>query len=175
MEIVVLPRKKLYPRKRVKKPKKARTTQKSILRLWGLPEKVQASNLRWKHPIEKGIYWWFFSRFIRERDVKKYGTCISCNRPITVDTSDCGHFIPAASCGRDLLFDEINNNAECSHCNAWDELHLIGYAKGLDKRYGQGTAERLLQRYYDYKYGPTVKDWKKADYEEKIRLICGTK
>lgn len=77
--------------------------------------------------------------------------------------------MPAADCGRDLLFDERNVNAECSHCNAWDGAHLLGYADGLDKRYGPGTAAELRKRRDDYKNGPPVKDWKKDDYAAKIR------
>jgi hypothetical protein len=146
-------------------------TKADILRSYGLKPN---HTLRWKNPIEKGIYWYFFSLFIRERDVSKYGTCISCDRPITVETSDCGHFIPAKKCGRDLLFDERNNNAECSQCNAWNELHLFGYAKNLDKRYGPGTAESLLQRYEQYKNGPVLKDWKGSVYAEKIKMLRNT-
>lgn len=167
--------------KRARKPqvhrkhrKAGKTTFADKLRSYGLPEwKVQQGRhgLRWLYPFEKGVYWFFFSLFIRNRDVDKYGTCISCGREITVDTSDCGHFIPAGQCGRDLLFDERNNNAECPRCNAWDELHLVGYAKGLDNRYGPGTADSLLQRFHEYKNGPVVKDFKAAEYREKIKQI----
>jgi hypothetical protein len=130
--------------------------------------------MRYKNPIQKGILWYLFSIAIRKRDVAKYGTCISCGKRITVETSDCGHFIPAASCGRDLLFNPYNNNAECTQCNAWDELHLFGYAKGLDNRYGVGTAEMLLAQHRHLKYmEPTEKlkankDFSAKEYEEKI-------
>ena len=140
-----------------------------FMRSWGLdPRKV---SLRYKNPLEKGVYWYYFSKYVRERDVRMWGTCISCGRPITVDTSDAGHFMPAKGCGRDLLFDETNVNAECSKCNAWDDTHLLGYAEGLDLRYGIGTALVLRQRYALYKNGDVVKDWKAKEYAEKIKAL----
>lgn len=155
--------------------KAKRATKKDAMRLYGLPESYKSNNLRYQNPIEKGIYWYKFSLFIRNRDVKKYGTCISCGRPITVETCDAGHFAPAADCGLDLLFDPVNVNAECSHCNAWDGMHLFGYEKGLDERYGAGTAELLKTKRDCYKKRihypdgtiPTTKAWK-ADYYKEL-------
>lgn len=145
-------------------------TKADFLRSWGMGE-YQYSNLRYKHPPEKGVYWYFFSLFIRKRDVEEFGTCISCGKTITVETCDAGHFMPAGSCGRDLLFDELNVNAECSHCNAWDETHLLGYAEGLDRRYGVETATELRARRELYRCGLPVKDWKKEEYSRKILEI----
>lgn len=145
-----------------------------FLRSWGLPyPSFQFHHLRYKSPPEKGVFWYYFSRMIRERDIEKYGTCISCGRAITMDNSDAGHFMPAADCGRDLLFDERNVNAECSQCNAWDGTHLLGYADGLDKRYGPGTAAELRERRTRYKLGRdgVVKDWNRETYSDKIRAI----
>lgn len=143
-----------------------------FLRGWGLVEpNARVTNLRYKNPPEKGIYWYYFSIEVRERDVKKYGTCISCNRPIEVDTCDAGHFMPTKDCGRDLIFDPLNVNAECSSCNAWDDTHLLGYAEGLDLRYGQGTALSLRKRRDEYKNGPPLKDFKGHEYAEKIKVL----
>lgn len=85
-----------------------------------------------------------------------------------MESTDAGHFIPANGCGRDLLFDERNVNAECKRCNGFDEMHLLGYADGLDMRYGEGTARELRNRHDEYKNGPVVKDWKKEEYEQKL-------
>ena len=137
-----------------------------ILRDWGLdPRKV---DLRYKNPIEKGIYWYYFSLEIRTRDVNIWGVCISCGRPITIEGSNAGHFMPASDCGRDLLFDPQNVNAECRKCNAWDDTHLLGYAENLDKRYGSGTAKTLRERREAYRTGPPVKDFNRAVYAQKI-------
>ena len=157
--------------------KKKKETKASIFRRWFIPESVIKGGgwnkvFRYQNPIEKGIYWWHFSREVRKRDVAKWGTCISCGRPITIETSQAGHFMPAEDCGRDLLFDERNVNAECSRCNAWDETHLLGYAENLDKRYGVGTAFSLRKRRQEYKdklkRGEVVKDWKREEYEQKL-------
>jgi len=40
-------------------------------------------------------------------------------------------------------YDEKNCNAQCRSCNRFNEGSLYGYSKGLDDKYGAGTAERL--------------------------------
>ncbi len=141
-----------------------------FLRSWGLPyPSFQWHHLRYKNPPEKGVYWYYLSRHVRERDVKKYGACISCGRPIAVDTSNAGHFMPAADCGRDLLFDEKNVNGECPRCNSWDETHLLGYAEGLDLRHGEGTAASLRLRREQYLAGGPLKDHKADFYVARLR------
>lgn len=144
-----------------------------FLREWKLPYPAfRYGDLRYKNPPEKGVYWYFFSLHVRQRDVEKYGTCISCNRAITVDSCDAGHFMPTASCGRDLIFDPLNVNAECPYCNAFDETHLLGYAEGLDRRYGPGTAQGLRDRRDAYRQRTTpLKDWKGHEYAVKIREL----
>lgn len=144
-----------------------------FLRSWSVPyPQFRWDHLRYKNPPEKGVYWFFFSLYIRERDVEKWGTCISCNKPITVDTCDAGHFIPAFSCGRDLLFSEQNVNAECPRCNAWDEGHLFGYERGLAKRYGAAIPGVLKDKYWQYKLSDVpVKEWKAERYAELIRKL----
>lgn len=158
--------------KRATGVKKKKQTDKELAEEWGITNpNFRKSNLRYKNPVEKGIYWYWFGRYVRERDVLKYGTCISCEKQITFETCDPGHFMPAADCGRDLLFDEQNVNAECKQCNAWDETHLLGYAEGLDKRYGAGMAMSLRQRREDYKKGPPLKDFKGYEYAEMIKKL----
>lgn len=143
-----------------------------VLRKWGIYNHSGFNWLRYRNPPEKGIYWYYFSKWVRQRDVEKWGTCISCDRPITIDTCDAGHFAPASNCGRDLLFDPMNVNAECGRCNAFDDGHLIGYERGLIKRYGQSAVDDLKQRYLDYRdNGAVVKDWKADEYADKIRAL----
>ncbi len=145
-----------------------------FLRSWGLPyPSFQYHHLRYKQPPEKGVLWYWFSLYIRQRDVEGWGTCISCGRSITVATSQAGHFMPADDCGRDLLFDELNVNAECPKCNAFDSTHLLTYAEELDRRYGEGTAQTLRDRRKRHLSGENgvIKDWKKDVYAEKIRAL----
>jgi 5-methylcytosine-specific restriction endonuclease McrA len=150
----------------------AKQSKADFLRSWGLPyPSFQHHHLRYKNPPEKGVFWYYFSLHVRQRDVAAWGTCISCGRPITVETSQAGHFMPAANCGRDLLFDERNVNAECERCNAWDETHLLGYADGLDRRYGPGTAAELRRRRDAYLAGGPTKDWKAPEYAARCREL----
>ncbi len=145
-----------------------------FLRSWNLPyPSFQYHHLRYKQPPEKGVLWYFFSLHVRLRDIEKYGTCISCSQPITLLNAQAGHFMPADDCGRDLLFDERNVNAECKHCNGFDGAHLLGYAENLDKRYGPGTAAELRERRERYRKGRdgVVKDWKRDQYAEMIRAL----
>lgn len=144
-----------------------------FLREWGLPYPgFQYHHLRYKSPPEKGVYWYYFSLMVRERDVGEWGRCISCDRFITMENSQAGHFMPAADCGRDLLFDPRNVNAECERCNAWDSTHLLGYAENLDKRYGPGTALALRERRMAYKnHKSPTKDFTRGEYIEMIKQL----
>lgn len=148
--------------------KRKKSTKVSILRKYGLTGKEW---MRYKNPIEKGILWHLFSLAIRKRDVEKWSKCVSCGRAISMDSCDAGHFIPASQCGPLLLFDPLNVNAECARCNSWDDLHLLGYAKTLDKRYGDNTAENLLLRHREYKAGPLSKDFTRKEYIDKIQEL----
>jgi hypothetical protein len=77
----------------------------------------------------KGKYWTLFSEYIRRRDFKEYGSCISCGKPVSDWREfDAGHFIPAGSGGFALLFDERNVNGEC---HAFNGAHLLLYRRGL--------------------------------------------
>lgn len=147
-------------------------TATDVLRKWCIYNHSGFKWLRYRNPPEKGIYWYWFSLYVRERDVKKWGKCISCGKGITMESCDAGHFMPAQSCGRDLLFDLLNVNAECGKCNAFDDTHLLGYADGLDLRYGSGTARSLRARKQDYTDRKVaVKDFTAKQYEGLIEML----
>jgi hypothetical protein len=83
-----------------------------------------------------------------------------------------GHFIAAGNGGFSLLFDETNVNGECQYDNAFNGNHLLLYRRGLDARYGAGTADALEERYRDVHFkGKTTKEWSQAVYKEKIEEI----
>lgn len=164
-----LRRSKLAP-KRPRRTTRTKTTKKDKLRSWGLPETFQWRGLRYKNPYQKGIYWYWFSLEVRRRDVEQFGVCISCNKPITIETSQAGHFINASKCGRDLLFDLMNVHAECPGCNKWDTRKLR-YEKNLISRYGVKVVEDLKERYYQYDNGSILKDFTGKEYEERIRIL----
>ena len=71
-----------------------------------------------------------------------------------------------------LLFDERNVNGECQYDNAFNDDHLRLYRRGLDGRYGPGTAHALEDRYRDSHFkGKVTKEWTKREYEARIEEI----
>lgn len=122
---------------------------------------------RYKGP--KGRFWDHFSDYIRLRDFLRYGTCISCGRKVrSYKDLQAGHYMAAGNCGFALVFNEFNVNGECAGCNAFDLNHHVGYRENLNKRYGEGTAEKLEDMYRDSHFrGKTTKEWTKLEYEIK--------
>jgi hypothetical protein len=49
-------------------------------------------------------------------------------------------------------------------------MHLLGYAANLDKRYGEGSAQALIDRYVKSKT-KTTKEWSQVQYIEQIGRI----
>lgn len=122
----------------------------------------------------KGIYWYALSIYVRTRDLKTWHRCISCNKWVNDITElQAGHFIAAGTGGFKLLFDPRNINGECGYCNGFDGNHLVGYALGLDERYGIGTAQALKDEYInDRKVGAEPhKTWSAKEYDAKIRQL----
>lgn len=134
----------------VKKAKRGNFSE--LARAYGLDEgavKRGPKGLRYRSPVEKGICWYWFARYVRARDWTGYGRCISCDKRKTYEQLQAGHFVPAGDCGTTLLMDERNVNGECNDCNAFDAMHLRGYERNLDIRYGSGTGETLVARKYE--------------------------
>lgn len=118
----------------------------------------------------KGKYWAVFSEYIRRRDFKAYGRCISCGKTVSDWREfDAGHYISAGGGGFALLFDERNVNGECKYDNGFNASHLLLYRRGLDTRYGAGTADALEERYKDAHFkGKITKEWTKREYEARL-------
>ncbi len=120
----------------------------------------------------KGTFWRLFSEYVRKRDYNLFGSCISCSRKLNgwQDSVDAGHFMNAGNSGFSLLFDERNVNAECKSCNGFNRNHQLLYAQNLDKRYGGGTTDLLIERYKDYHFkGIITKEWTAEEYKKKIK------
>lgn len=153
------------PRTAPKKVKRKPDTKKATLASYGLPASYKSSNLRYGQPIERGILWYWFSKFIRERDREL--PCISCgnHKP----EYHGGHFIAAGAMSADeMVFNEMNVSAECPFCNLRDKAKLK-YAYNLDRRYGPGTAQKLRDAFNEYKFGgKSYKNWNRDEYKEKI-------
>ena len=88
-----------------------------------------------------------FSKFIRQRDCAPVGTCISCGKPITFSTCDCGHYVNRKHMA--TRYDEQNCNAQCRSCNRFDEGNIMGYRKGLIQKYGINVVEALEIKKYN--------------------------
>lgn len=117
----------------------------------------------------KGKFWKVFSEFIRKRDFKLYGTCITCGQKKKYEELQAGHFAPAGNCGFALLFDERNVHAECAYDNGFNSGHLIQYKTNLTQRYGQDYVRAVEEDYNDSRYrGKTTKNWSKKEYLAKI-------
>lgn len=80
-----------------------------------------------------------FSLFIRTRDSQEYYgkafKCISCGRVLPIEQADCGHYINRRHMS--LRYSEENCNAQCRHCNRFDEGNIYNYRKGLYFKIGE--------------------------------------
>ena len=122
----------------------------------------------WRYRGRKGIYWFFLSQYIRQRDFKKYKTCISCGKEFgSWRESQAGHYAPAGNCGFGLLFSKDNINAECAPCNnpRFSPGKLIPYRANLVKRYGEKHVKKIDQLYYKKEI---VKEWTQLEYNAEI-------
>lgn len=106
-----------------------------------------------------------FSEYIRLRDSKEYAhkafVCISCGHLKPFSQADCGHYINRQHMS--TRYDEMNCNAQCSHCNRFDEGNIVGYRAGLVRKYSE---ERVLllesrknstRKYSDFEYKELIK------------------
>ena len=78
------------------------------------------------------------SAMVRTRDAEL--PCISCGE---YNILQAGHFVKRKPLT--TRWHPMNVNGECAGCNAFDESHLIGYIKGIERKYGQGVAEELVK------------------------------
>lgn len=142
-------------------PKTKKITDAAYKRLYDVPG---GAKLRY-HGL-KGIYWWYFSRYVRYRDFKAFRACVSCGgRVEDWKMEDAGHFVAASHGGFGLLFDERNVNLQHKHCNnpVWTPDAAGGYAIMLDYRYGTGTAATLWNRRFQ-----VTPEWSQLEYEDHI-------
>ena len=92
----------------------------------------------------RGMLWYVFSRYIRQRDA---GRCISCGRQKSFEELQAGHFAPVGGNDTELCFDEKNVNGECAECNAgWDNWHLVPMKRNLIIKYGEEAVLDIERR-----------------------------
>jgi len=93
-----------------------------------------------------------FSEYIRQRDSNHagIGKCITCNWHGHWKEADCGHFVSRAE--KSVRWDEKNCALQCKRCNGFRGGEQFLFAKEIDKKYGNGTAEKLqLKRHQTVK------------------------
>jgi len=115
--------------------------------------------------------WKLFSEYIRKRDclqstkTTEAGECITCKKIIPYKKLQAGHYIPRQI--RNVRYNEQNINAQCYACNMFYGGMIAEYGAQLDIKYGEGTADMLLEYQRQYRAGEYEKhgiDW----YEMKI-------
>jgi hypothetical protein len=87
----------------------------------------------------------WFSKYIRIRDSYSNGfvCCCTCGKPMHWKNVHAGHFVT-----RDKLstrFNEKNANAQCPKCNCDGKGEQAKHAIYIDRKYGSGTAESLIE------------------------------
>ena len=159
-------RQKPLRRKSIKKPLKKKATKADLWHQYGLekPSYVRYSG-------RKGVYWWLFSRQVRQRDFDQFGgVCVDqCGKKaLSWYEFDAGHYVAASKGGFGLLFDPMNVHGQLKACNnpTFSPHSSIGFGHGIDLRYGEGTAKKLWERRTQ-----TTKEWSQREYDTKIRAM----
>lgn len=154
-------RKRAKFKRRATKPRK---TKIGLWREWDVPDGAY-------HRYEgiKGVYWYWFSRTIRDRDYKLHGgLCMTCGEYVERGQDQCGHVFAAKDCGFALLFHLLNNHLQHAKCNNPRFTPSAGVLNGLtvDRRYGAGTIAILsvIKK-------QQTKEWSKQEYEDQIRKL----
>ena len=110
-----------------------------------------------------------FSQFIRLRDSDDQGVgcCVTCGKPKVWKYADCGHFIKRQHMA--TRYDEQNCNLQCKGCNAFEQGANERYRVAIDKKWGQGTSDRLEARKKNRTRFPAF--WYKMEIERYEKLV----
>lgn len=92
-----------------------------------------------------------FNEYIRKRDLKNYGTCISCGKQLKPGNVDAGHYYSAGG-HSSVRFDPENTHAQCSRpCNKDLSGDLLNYQIGIVNRIGGPAVIELHARAHQNK------------------------
>ena len=98
----------------------------------------------------------YFSEYIRKRDsTNGMATCVTCGKRTA--QFDCGHFLSRRF--QSTRYDEQNAHAQCLKCNRFENGNQFEHSKAIDEKYGEGTADELLQK------SKMICKRKKSDFE----------
>ena len=84
-----------------------------------------------------------FSLLVRQEnaDENGYVRCVTCGKIIRWRNSHNGHFM-VRQC-QATRYDRENTGVQCVKCNTFSEGRQYDFAKYLDQKYGEGTAEKM--------------------------------
>ena len=87
-----------------------------------------------------------FSQYIRLRNANAQGIaeCYTCGKKDHWKKLQCGHFMSRKSYS--TRWDEMNCNVQCVKCNMFEQGMSYVFGLNLNKDFGDGTAEGLLQK-----------------------------
>ena len=117
--------------------------------------------------LKKTNAWKQFSQYVRQLEK---GICFTCHKKKPWKEMDAGHFRHRSLF---TFFLEIGVHCQCTYCNRFLHGNLGIYAVELDKKYGQGTAEKLIKESNKYRGAYTKKELKRIAevYREKLKSL----
>ena len=86
-----------------------------------------------------------FSLYIRTKHSKNgVCTCCTCGRKFEIKKIQAGHFQSRKHYS--TRWDELNVHPQCPKCNVFSQGEQYEYSKFLDRTYGEGTADSMVEK-----------------------------
>lgn len=114
----------------------------------------------------------YFSQFIRLRDCSDEGFshCCTCGKFMFWKECDAGHFVSRNHLN--TRFDERNVHSQCKKCNRFEGGRQYEHSKFIDKKYGEGMAEKIYQKSrLQIKIAPFEYEEKIKHYREEVKRL----
>jgi len=153
------------------KPLQVKTTLKAKAKLQANKKPKKQTKPTITKVKKDAIIW--FNRAVKYRDSDYIEqewlfVCITCPRRVLFrdrdgqfyKTAHAGHFMPCHK--ENTRFNELNVNGQCASCN-YNQGEQYQYAKALELKYGDGTADELT------KLSKVRKQWTVPELEEIIK------
>ena len=141
-------------------------------------QKVKRKTKRNERQKQKDRTWKVFSQYIRTRDCiattgdPEYGKCCTCGKIKPFAELDAGHYISGRS--NSVLFNEMGVNAQCRHCNRFQEGNKGEYELFMLERYGKEKCDKLkMAKHIKTTLGFFELKALEQDYKEKLKVLKG--
>ena len=102
----------------------------------------------WKQDTNKIIKittadrWFSYYTRLVDSNGNGYVQCVTCKKWFFWKYVQCGHFVTREKPA--TRFNEQNCNPQCESCNCFHDGEQGKHALAIDKKYGSGTAQRLV-------------------------------